>query len=88
MTYEDHIKLEARLYALERSVCVLLAAIYQQAGKHGPEILEMTHQRTIENARNLTFPNVDPAFSDMFASEIGVAADRLLVMQKQLLGIA
>jgi hypothetical protein len=85
---EERIKLEARLYALERSVCILLAAIYRLTGAEGPALLEHSRQQTTEGARALTFPEFDPAMSDLFAAEVEAATDRLLAMQRELLGTA
>ena len=85
MSMEDEVKAECRFYALERSFCLLQAAIYRQMGAAGPVMLEETRKQAIESAQRQTFPALDPAMSDLVSAELEAAVNRLLSMTKQFL---
>jgi hypothetical protein len=83
MIDEKAIKAEIRLYVLESAVCQLWATLYEMTGDPAAAF-EQKRAALIETARQLAFPSLDPAMSDLAAAEIEEAAERLLKMQQEL----
>jgi hypothetical protein len=82
---EQAIKAEIRLWALECVVSQLWATIYQMAGGDPLAHFEKRRKALLESARRQTFPNLDPAMSDLVSAELEAAVDALLGQQKELL---
>jgi hypothetical protein len=85
MSTEEKIKAECRVYALGWAVSVLFASQFRQMGDAGPAMLERARQQALEGARLQTFPNFDPAMSDLLSAELESAVDRILGMAKEFL---
>ena len=81
---EEEVRGEARLYALEWAVSQIWCVSLMATGIPRTFLKEIRGQ-ALQGARSLTFPSVDPAMSDLYASEIEVAIDRLLAMLQALL---
>lgn len=78
MKPEQVLKLEARLAAIEYLLAHVVSHQYRTDGAT-PEMIEQGHKRLRGFAREWTFPELsDPAFSDLLASEIEAALDKLL----------
>jgi hypothetical protein len=85
MMTASEVKLEARLRALEWTVCQVMVAIIYQTASDASSFLGEMHKNTIEAARQQTFPELaDPAMSDLMAAEFETAVSRLAAMQGQL----
>jgi hypothetical protein len=82
---EEQIKAECRLYAIEWAVSILFATSFKQMGAAGPAMLGQVRQQALEGARKKTFPDLDPAMSDLLSAELETAVDHLLGMAKEFL---
>jgi hypothetical protein len=82
---EEQIQAECRLYAIEWAVSILFATSFKQMGAAGPAMLDQVRQQALEGARKKTFPNLDPAMSDLLSAELEIAVNRLLGMAKEFL---
>jgi hypothetical protein len=82
---EETLKAEIRLYALETLICQLYVWFYEMTGK--PHwALETRRKILVEAAQKKTFPRLGAAMSDFVSAELEAAVDRLLTMQRELLG--
>jgi hypothetical protein len=80
---EQSINAEMRLFALEGLVSSLLAVYCLQLAPSDPlSVLERVRQQLERAAQKRTFPQVDPAMSDLLSSELEAAASRLLTMAR------
>jgi hypothetical protein len=78
---EKAIKAEMRLYAIESFVSTLVAIECLKLDYQKPlSVFDEMRTRMIEGARNQTFPQLDPAKSDLFSAELEDAASRLAAM--------
>jgi len=82
---EDAIKAEIRLHALETLVCQLYVWFYEMTGAPR-RALETRRKILLEGVQRKTFPALGAAMSDYVSAELEAAVDRLLVIQKDLLG--
>jgi len=81
---EDQIKTEMRLFALESIVCQRFATHYLQMPR---EIFDAIQKQAIEGAQRQTFPEFDPAFSDLLSAEFQASLERLYGMIRRNLEI-
>jgi hypothetical protein len=85
---EREYKVEARLCALEWTVCQLMVALVDTHASDSSDasaFLTRMHENLIEAARQKTFPELaDPAKSDLMSAEFEAAFARLAAMQKLL----
>jgi hypothetical protein len=74
---EQRVKLEVRLLALE-AVTAHAVALLCVHDDPDPEFRwKKIHRNLVEGAKKVAFPELDPAQSDLFASELESALDRL-----------
>jgi hypothetical protein len=78
---EKAIKAEMRLYAVESVVSTLVALECLKIDSSNPlQFFEALRKSMIDGARRQTFPQLDPAKSDLFSAELEDAASRLAAM--------
>jgi hypothetical protein len=86
MMSERELKAQMRLYAIELFVTNLYATHCVAVEPSNPlRILEKRRAALIEGARQLAFPNRDPAESDQLSAEAEIATTRLVEMTRQML---
>jgi hypothetical protein len=86
MDDEQAIKLEMRLWALEVLVCNILAVI-ASSDSDPNELMKKTREQMISGAQQHTFPEVDPAMSDLLSAELEAAITRLMDMANSQIGM-
>jgi hypothetical protein len=77
MLNEEQVKLTAQIAAIEHLLINLHVQFYQMIGVSSDQ-LPAIHGRAIELLKKETFQGVSPEISDLLASEIEAAVDRLL----------
>jgi hypothetical protein len=78
---EKAIKAEMRLYVVESFVSTLVALECLKIDHKRPlQVFQGLQKQIIESARRQTFPQLDPAKSDLFSAELEDAASRLAAM--------
>ena len=78
---EEFIKAEVRLYVIEVFVANFFALTCAQLEPTAPAgLFGEIQKQMLTGARSLTFPDVDPAMSDMLSAEIEAAVSRLGAM--------
>jgi hypothetical protein len=77
---QKDINIEARLYALELFAANQLAISAMTSGLDPQKLIETVRNQMSEGAKKLTFPDLDPAMSDVIASEIEQAVLLLVEM--------
>ena len=83
---EFEAKIEARLLALEWTVCQAMLAIILNSGVNPMDFLKRQRQDTVNAARLYTVPELaDAALSDLISAELENAIDRLATLQRDLL---
>lgn len=80
---EDELKNEVRLYAVEWLTCQVTSVLLTASGEPSQKLAQLRNQ-ALAGARLRTFPNVDPAVSDLLSAELEGAIDRLLEMTRML----
>jgi len=73
---KEKLQLTVQLMAIEHMLAKLVAARYLEKG-YTPDLIKSMHKLQLEQARQETFPQVDPALSDVAASEYEVEVGRL-----------
>jgi hypothetical protein len=76
---ENELKFQMRLYATELLV-VNVFATHCLMTPNPQQLAAQVRQQMIEGTRRQTFPELDPAKSDLFSAELESAVDRLMEM--------
>ncbi len=85
---EKTIKAEMRLYAMETFVASLLLALCLQNAPDDPlAAFEKIRAQMTKGLRRQTFPDVDPAMSDLLSAELEAAATRLAAMVSEQINV-
>ena len=84
---EAEIKAEMRLYVLETLTALLWAANHKMAGGDGSASLNAIRAQMLAKATQKTFPQFDPAQSDLLSAEIEEAIRAAFEMQREWLGL-
>jgi hypothetical protein len=79
MTAESDIKSDMRLWAVETLVVNLMTIMCVTEG-NPLELAERTRAQMLAGARQRTFPEADPATSDLLSAELESAVERLMGM--------
>jgi hypothetical protein len=83
----DTIKNEMRLAALEYLLCQIWVNIIKSSGADQKTFDQRT-SAMLASLKRQTFPGLDPEWSDLASGELEEAVERLVEMQREMLGFS